>query len=413
MSISGKVTDASTGKGIAGIEVVATELTNQKAFSAKTDSSGVYVIKVVPEGEYLLVVNLPREYVFRPYTKRVKVEKGKNVVHADFELPLGGAVSGTIYKSDGTTPLSNAQIFALTDKGVSMTTTDTNGRYTLTGLVPQTSTRLRIITYGYGMVEIDNISIESGQMTTDVNVVLPSPNSGVRGTVYSIGSVKTPISDAFVVFKGESGFGITTTDSNGNYAIYGLPEGTYEATVFKIGYERKQVGNIIITKGQINERNFQLSEQGLPLFTKSDESNVLDIITVTFHIDNPEYPYIKLQLVSSGSCWCTSVSFTTVIGWGISMGKALCKCTQQCGKIKCVRWENINILCACLGIGLSANWNILQYCWNAPKAGISEGWQADIPFGRTLGISVSGDCLGGGIGLGGGIYYCSCAVSIK
>lgn len=415
MSISGAVKDAVTGKGIAGVEVIASNLITKQNFSATTNSDGIYYIKMVPEGEYTLYLQPPAAYIFKPYTKSVKVEKGKNVVDANFELPLGGAVSGVIYQNDGVTPLANAQIFTLTNKGVSMASTDSNGKYILSGLEPEASAKLRIITYGYGIVELNNIIITAGQTTSNINIKLPQMISGVRGMVSAFGSVGLPLADAFVVMKGDNSFGITITDSNGNYAIYGLPEGIYEATIFKIGFARKQIGNIFISKEQITMQNFVLTEQPLPQITGLNETEPLNIITLNFPIDNPEFPYVGLQFVASGSCWCASVSFTAVIGVGISMGQAKCRCTEKCGKTECVSWKTINIICSCFGFGIGGSGQV-QYCSGIPETGYTGFLGIDIGLGVGPGVSFSfgGGCGGAGGGYGTpGVYWCSCYASVE
>lgn len=413
MSISGAIKDATTGKGIAGVEVVAGDLTTKKNYSAVTDNNGIYYIKLVPAGEYTLYAHPSAKYVFKPYTKTVTVEKGKNVVNANFEMPLGGAVIGAIYKSDGT-PLANASLFALTNKGVAISSTGTDGKYLLAGLVPESGARIKLITYGYGMIEASNVNITAGQVTSNVNITIPLATSGIRGKVYTNDSVNIPVADAFVVMKGDTSFGITTTDSNGNYSINGLPEGAYEATVFKIGFAPKKLTNVTITKNQYSNKNYYLMEQPLTLALASIENEHIDLMTVKFAINNPEYPEVELQFVSSGTCRCTSVSFTSVIGIGVSVGQAICKCSQSCGSQECVSWKNVNIMCTCLGVGISASLNMLQYCWTPPTTGISEGFQLDFPLPRTGATgSLNGDCVGGGVGPGAGIYYCSCLTSVS
>ena len=416
MSISGTVKDAASGKGIGGVEVIASGVMNKQIFSAKTDSTGNYYLKIVPEGEYVLYLQPPSGYIFKPYTKSIKVEKGKNVVGANFELPLGGAVSGVIYKSDGITPLINAPLFALTNKGVSMTSTDSSGKYILSGLEPETSTKLRLIAYGYGMAEKDGVNVTVGKVTPNINISLPASTSGVKGMVSTYDSVGVPITDAFVVIKGSNGFGITITDSNGNYELNGLPEGIYEATIFKIGFARKQVGNIIISKEQFTGQNFTLTEQPLPQITSLTETDRMNIVTLDFPIDNSEYPYVGLQFVSSGSCWCGSFNFTGAVGIGFSIGKGLCRCTNPCGRIECTSWKNINVACLCFGLGISSGLNFYECgdLWYGYSG--SEGLMIDFPLPakwRPLSIGWSTDCgSSAGVGAGAGIYWCSCALYV-
>lgn len=410
MSVSGTVKDVATGKGIAGVGVVASDLSTKKNYSGITDSNGVYYIKLVPEGDYTLYAHPPAKYVYKPYTKTVKVERGKNVVNADFEMSLGGAVSGIVYKSDGITPLVNASLFALTNKGIATSSTGPDGKYILEGLVPESGAKIRLITYGYGMIEVNNVNIVAGQLTPNVNVIIPSGTSGIRGKVFTNDSVNIPIADAFVVMKGDTTFGITTTDSNGNYSVNGLPEGIYEATVFKIGYERKVLENIKIFKNQYSDQNYNLIQQPFPLTVGLSEHVNLNAVALKFTIEDQEYPEVELNYVGSGGCACISVSFTGVLGIGVSIGQAKCVCSQQCGASSCVSIKTVNTICTCFGLGLGVSGQ-LQGCAGVPQTGYTSFWGADYgPYSGSFG----GGCAGGGVSLGLplGLYWCSCYASV-
>jgi len=408
MSISGTIKDATTGKGIAGVGVIASDLSTKKNYSAVTDNNGVYYVKLVPEGEYTLYAHPSEKYVFKPYTKTVTVEKGKNVVDANFELPLGGAVSGTIYKSDGVTPLANASLFALTNKGVAISSTGPDGKYLLAGLVPDNGAKIRLITYGYGMIAANNVNIIAGQVTSNVNVTIPPASSGIRGKVYTNDSVSIPITDAFVVLKGDAGFGITTTDSTGNYVINGLSEGMYEATIFKIGFTRKTITNISIAKNQYINQDFYLIEQPLPLLIGLAEKEQINSMVLKYAIDNLEYPEVELRYTGSDGCVCLSVSFTSVIGVGVSVGQSKCICSQTCGTTKCTSVKTVNTICTCFGLSVPGLSGQLQVC-DAVNTGYTS-------FGgvEAAGVSVSagGGCAGAGTG-GLGLYWCSCYATVQ
>lgn len=412
MSISGKVQDASTGKGISGVDVMAGGTANKQSFLATTDANGHYSMKIIPEGEYKInIVDIPAGYVMQPYAKTVNVVKGKNVVNANFELPLGGAVSGIIYKNDGVSPLSNASLFALTNKGISISSTDTNGKYTLSGLVPESTTKLRVFAYGYGMMVVDNVTITAGQVTANIVITLPSPTTGIKGIVSAHDAVGVPVASAYVIVTGVNGTGITTTDSNGNFAIQGLQEGIYEATIFKIGFA-PQVSNIAISMGQITNQNFILMEQPLPVITGRTETEARDMITLNFKIDNEEYPYAGLQFntMGTGGCGCINISFTAVTGVGVSIGHSWCKCYQQCGSTYCTSSYSVTSICACFGFGIGIGGQV-QGCNSMPSSGYSNSFTGGIGmYSGTVSTSTGGTCIGGGAGPSTPftITWCSC-----
>lgn len=425
MSISGSVTAAVTGQGIPGLDIIAGGTTNNQSFLATTDASGKYTMKIVPEGEYRIkILETPVKYVLQPYVKTVVVEKGKNVVNAIFELPLAGSVSGTLYKSSGT-PLTDAPVYAVTDKGVAISKTDSSGRYTLTGLMPALVTKLHVFTYGYGMATVDNILITAGQVTANINITLPADVTAVKGIVASLDSVGVPVANAYVLITGPNGLGITMTDFNGNYSIQGLPSGLYEAVIAKIGFERVKIGNIVVTSGQITNQNFTLPPQQLPLITGFNESVEREVLTLNFKIDNPEYPYagLQFQVMGTGACGCVNVSFTGSVIVGVSVGHSWCRCAQQCGSTNCWSSYSVTSICACMGFDLSVSGQG-QYCNSLPTSGFNNSISGSIgvtgiPVGLTgtYQWSGSGACYGVGGDIGHGIpigpvnvsaTWCSC-----
>ncbi len=69
----------------------------------------------------------------------VSVVDGSDTGAIDFTLDPGGTISGTVYETDGTTPIPNANVWAepYTCCGSGNgATTDGNGDYTIAGLAP-------------------------------------------------------------------------------------------------------------------------------------------------------------------------------------------------------------------------------------------------------------------------------------
>jgi len=154
-----------------------------------------------------------------------------------------GAISGTVYKSDGTTPIANTRV-RVYDSNWNYKTydyTDSNGQYIFGGLVSG-SYYVKADGYvdGQGYVYFkeyyNNTSDQSSASL--VTVTVPDTTTGIdftldqggviSGTVYKEDGT-TPIANTGV-YVYDSGWNIVTgiyTDSNGHYTFGGLVSGSY------------------------------------------------------------------------------------------------------------------------------------------------------------------------------------------
>jgi hypothetical protein len=231
MSISGTVKDADTEKGIAGIEVVLSGQLNGKRYSSKTDNNGVYVIGGIIAGDYSLAAYPADKYYSTSSNKTIKVEKGKNIIAADFKFAAGGSVSGTIRKSDGTTPLANSTLAAITPNGVVLSKTDVNGKFILSGISSTSSTTIKIMINGYANLTVKNIAIIAGETSSIGDIQMLNEKQGINGTVTETES-GAPMADAFVIIRSVNEVvAMATTDGNGNYSVRGMDIGTYSEVV--------------------------------------------------------------------------------------------------------------------------------------------------------------------------------------
>ena len=128
-------------------------------------------------------------------------------------------VTGTVTNAGTGAPLSDATVAAT---GFS-TTTDSNGNFTLTGVPPGPQT-LTVSRSGFSPTTTD-VRVEPGKTLSAGTIALtPLPTFGtITGTVTNA-RTGAPLSGATV---GGIGFS-TTTDSNGNFTLTGLPPGPGE-----------------------------------------------------------------------------------------------------------------------------------------------------------------------------------------
>jgi hypothetical protein len=119
-SISGRVTDASTGAGLHRAEVrIHVDDDNNTWGSAPTDSAGRYTLRALPPGKYRIDVSKPR-YQGVSYGASRAGSSGQVIVLAagetksgvDFALSRYGVITGTVYGLDGE-PMPQANVNAL------------------------------------------------------------------------------------------------------------------------------------------------------------------------------------------------------------------------------------------------------------------------------------------------------------
>jgi hypothetical protein len=264
-SISGKVTAEDTGLGVKDVVIGVTDINNKyKPYYAETDEKGNYILKDVAPGTYKIgfsINNSPYISV-KPYL-RIVLTKGKNVVNANHILSLGGSISGTVYDSDGITPLNeilvhaevtNAQPewFRNFDGGF----TDSKGTFLLQGLPESDNCIVKVQVRNHAPL-IKTVKITKGSITENVNFVLKWDDiTGVSGTVRSSVDNKT-IEGIRVILWDMSGnqFASAKTDETGKYSIVGVPPGTYKLTALWLRFfpkpdETINKENILVEQGK-------------------------------------------------------------------------------------------------------------------------------------------------------------------
>jgi len=153
-SISGFVTNSS-GSGIAGVWVDAYSgacYDGNFLGYAETDENGAYTITGLPAGDvYVEAYPYGQNYVSEWYDNSASCEGAVPVTvtvgetaEANFQLEMGGSISGFIYESDGSTPVDGALVYALSEpcggmmmdglQIINAAFTVSSGAYTINGL---------------------------------------------------------------------------------------------------------------------------------------------------------------------------------------------------------------------------------------------------------------------------------------
>jgi hypothetical protein len=190
--------------------------------------------------------------------------------------------SGTVYASSGV-PVPYAAITATSDIGFGTAATDVNGHYSITSGLPAGNYTLTVVSNGYLLFTIENVTVTVGGMTTENPYMHAS--GGISGRITD---ASTHIGLNNVTVTAMSSDGKHTwagfTDILGNYTIVtNLATGTYSVTVlFPKGHVTNTIGSISVTEGVITTGNdLALAHSGIISGTVTDNaSSPLGNVTV-------------------------------------------------------------------------------------------------------------------------------------
>jgi thermitase len=169
-SISGTVTDAQTGKAIAGATV------SDGARGATTDASGTYALGNVPAGSYTVTASASG---YGSASRGVSVTAGQTV-SGSFALDPTvsfGTIAGTVADASTRSPIAGATVRV----GTRSTKADARGAYTFAN-VPPGSYTISASASGYASVS-QSVSVAAGQTAASVDFGL-TPQSLTPQYVY-------------------------------------------------------------------------------------------------------------------------------------------------------------------------------------------------------------------------------------
>ncbi|MDQ1348380.1 MAG: hypothetical protein QG573_1754 [Acidobacteriota bacterium] len=275
-TITGTVTEAGSGTPIESVYVRAYNSRGSWIADGYTDASGVFALRGFQSGSYRVATSnaentghLNELWNNRPCYfywncddqdgELVAVTVGATTSGIDFDLPLGGSISGTVTELGSGLALGNAWLEAYISDGQSSlqgfnsVSTNSDGSYSIIGL-PSGTYRVRVFDYDGHLSELfDNrpCALSCDLLGGDtVNVTAPSQSTGVNfalalggqiaGTVTEDGA---PASYASVyVWNADPArqwweyIGQSSWD-DGQYLTYvGLPTGSYYLRFFDSGY---------------------------------------------------------------------------------------------------------------------------------------------------------------------------------
>ncbi|MBO0863930.1 MAG: carboxypeptidase regulatory-like domain-containing protein [Mycobacterium sp.] len=226
-TITGQVTDSSTGKPIAGARVTA----SPGSSGATTDANGNYDLTGLAVGTYTLTATAAA-YNQASQTG-VQVTVGQSTT-ANLALIAQGSITGQVTDSSTGNPIAGAKLTL--SPGDAATTTDSSGDYTVKALPAGTYT-LTVSDYSYTTRTITGVTV-ADQTTTTENVALTrAAVTAVSGTVTDGSGHGWPLY-AKVSVDGDPDGPVFTDPATGKFGLT-LPNGsqTFHVTPLYPGYQ--------------------------------------------------------------------------------------------------------------------------------------------------------------------------------
>ena len=252
--ISGTVTDAATHAPVEGIEVCALEVESEGLFGrcATTDSRGTYVIEHLSRGVYLVEFASPQDsgldYVAQYYDGAERIDEaqlvgvglGSTDHGIDAGLRQGAKIAGTITDAASAAAVEGEEACAFSQDAetVRCTPSGVEGGYTITAL-PAGEYTVAFFSPAQGLLdyvpqyyrevsqpdEATQVPVAGTATTPSIDARLHL-GGRIEGTVDSTGR---PQSGVFVcaLRSAEVAAECGETDASGQYAVTGLPVGSY------------------------------------------------------------------------------------------------------------------------------------------------------------------------------------------
>jgi protocatechuate 3,4-dioxygenase beta subunit len=278
--IEGTVRDT-LGRPLPSVSVYSENLETSDSQYSSTDLFGNYRLAGLYPGDHTVYCsrsNYYQEYYNdKPFASEadiVAVASGIPTTGIDFEIGLGGAVSGQVLDATGD-PYSSGTVYAYAstalDSSVRSTSLNASGEYSMNALRPgsyyiqaSVSGLPRVFhPSAYSTQSAMSIALTEGSSMGGVDITVPASaeTASVSGTITD--TVGDPINGTSVRVVGVDGYTgsyFANTDSNGNYLRTDIPPGTYVVAVSESNtplfyytgtYDRAMAQRIELTPGEV------------------------------------------------------------------------------------------------------------------------------------------------------------------
>ena len=306
-SITGRVTDAESGRPLANVEVWGENvLDGGQNAHARAGDDGKYILRGLAPGSYRIQVEADETaYIQQYYNVRlgrdaaevVTVRVAEVIEDIDFVLEIGGTISGVVLDKITGLPLRDVRIRSRSAEHdtESNANTDASGRYVLEGLAPgshriwtDTEETLYIRIFYPDVIrwnDADWITVNGKEEVIGIDLSLEQ-GSTVSGRALDAETGR-PLSGLSVRARLVNGNDNAWADTgfDGTYTLQGIPEGTLEIIVDGSGYIQERRDLEIEARTQIRDFDISLTLGGSISGTLIDGETGLPLSNLEVHAE--------------------------------------------------------------------------------------------------------------------------------
>jgi hypothetical protein len=229
-TVSGKVIDKETGKGIPGVSVNISYI--ESGDLTETNKDGEFVFLEAQPGEINIAFIPPPPYAL-PFINekedRFVLEKGKNL-YIIKKMVYGGVIIGRAYDKNTNNGLEIDNVWVYKHLPITDEISE-NGEYRIDQIMPGHHT-LKIRVPGFGPRKMENIEIESKEFTKiDFPFDSQSPTKIVGKIICENANYKFSNLEVTLFSTVDDLYSNTFTDQNGDYIFYDVEPGEYKILV--------------------------------------------------------------------------------------------------------------------------------------------------------------------------------------
>ena len=273
------------------------------------DAGGNYTLSSVVNGTYTVTPS-NAGYVFTPSSQAVTVS-GANLTGINFTASQTWSIQGNISPSSSGT--GAAVTLAQGATTIATATADSNGNYTLNGVVNGTYT-VTPTKSGYTCTPLSQGVTVNGASVTGINFTASAlPTYGISGMI----SPSANGSGATVTLSGTAS-ATTTADASGAFSFSGLANGSYTVTPTKTGFTISPASEpVSVNNASVTGVNFTAAlGLGIDVVTYGD-TNSASTTAVTSAFSTTGYSELLLAFIATDAS-SSGITVTGVSGGGLS-----------------------------------------------------------------------------------------------